>query len=148
MDHGKCLSRASSKSRDANGFGKDNFAQVPTNVSTIADILNLKGISYGEYQEHMPYAGFQGFNYSNQETYDNDYVRKHSPLVTFESFTSNDTALRLLKNFTSFYDDLHKKELPQWAFITPSKYPGLVSHSWKNNHTYNAPSPRHDQRRT
>lgn len=69
----------------------------------------------------MPYAGFQGFNYSNQETYDNDYVRKHSPLVTFESVTANDTALRLLKNFTSFHEDLDNKQLPQWAFITPSK---------------------------
>ncbi|KAJ5217128.1 phosphoesterase-domain-containing protein [Penicillium chermesinum] len=107
-------------SGDNYGMDNDDFHNIPANVSTIADLLNTKGISYAEYQEHLPYPGFQGFNYSNQETYANDYVRKHSPLVSFESFTANDTALRLLKNFTSFYDDLHNKELPQWAFITPN----------------------------
>jgi len=68
----------------------------------------------------MPYPGFQGYNYSNQETYANDYMRKHNPLIIFDQISSNDTALSLIKNFTSFYDDLHKRQLPQWAFITPN----------------------------
>jgi hypothetical protein len=103
----------------------DYFHNIPANVSTVADLLNMKGISWGTYQEHMPYPGFQGFNYSNQETYANDYMRKHNPLVSFDSISNNDTALSLIKNFTSFYNDLHKKVLPQWAFITPSTSPLL-----------------------
>lgn len=91
-------------------------------MSTLADLLNTKGISWGEYQEHMPFPGYQGYNYSNQETYANDYMRKHNPLVSFDSVSSNDTALRLIKNFTTFYDDIDNKVLPQWAFITPSMF--------------------------
>lgn len=68
----------------------------------------------------MPYPGFQGFNYSNQETYAQDYVRKHNPLVLYNSITANSTRLRQIKNFTAFQSDLTNKQLPQWAFITPN----------------------------
>ena len=103
----------------------DNFHDIPSNVSTVADLLNTKGISWAHYEEHMPYPGFQGYNYSNQKTYANDYMRKHNPLVMFDKISSNDTALRLLKNFTSFYEDIENRELPQWAFITPSRFSAL-----------------------
>ena len=89
-------------------------------MSTLADLLNPKGISWAHYQEHLPYPGFQGYNYSNQRTGANDYMRKHDPLVMFDKISSNDTALRLIKNFTSFEEDMKNKVLPQWAFITPS----------------------------
>ncbi|RAH73816.1 phosphoesterase-domain-containing protein [Aspergillus aculeatinus CBS 121060] len=107
-------------SGDNYGMDNDDFHDIPANVSTIADLLNTKGISWGEYQEHMPFPGFQGYNFSNQVTYANDYMRKHNPLVSFDSISSNDTALRLIKNFTTFYDDLDNHVLPQWAFITPN----------------------------
>ncbi|KAJ6038432.1 phosphoesterase-domain-containing protein [Penicillium canescens] len=107
-------------SGDNYGMDNDDFHIIPSNVSTVADLLNIKGISWGEYQQAQPYAGFQGYNYSNQKTYANDYVRKHNPLVLFDQISSNDTALHLIKNFTDFYEDLDKKQLPQWAFITPN----------------------------
>jgi acid phosphatase len=31
------------------GMDNDNFWQIPTNVSTVADLLNTKGISWAEY---------------------------------------------------------------------------------------------------
>ncbi|RAK99066.1 acid phosphatase PHOa [Aspergillus ibericus CBS 121593] len=107
-------------SGDTFGMDNDDFHQIPANVSTIADLLDTKNISWGEYQEHIPYPGFQGYNYSNQVTYDNDYVRKHNPLVLFNSIAENSTRLRQIKNFTSFEDDLANQKLPQWAFITPN----------------------------
>lgn len=107
-------------SGDNYGMDNDQFIQIPSNVSTVADLLDTKGISWAEYQEHLPFPGFQGYNYSNQETYANDYMRKHNPLVLFDTVTNNDTALRQIKNFTDFHDDLNSKKLPQWAFITPN----------------------------
>jgi len=98
----------------------DNFNRMPANVSTIADLLDTKGISWGEYQEHIPYAGFQGYNYSNQETYADDYVRKHNPLVLYDSIVKNDTRARQIKGFDNFFADLADQTLPQWAFITPN----------------------------
>ncbi|KAE8152148.1 acid phosphatase PHOa [Aspergillus avenaceus] len=105
---------------DTFGMDNDDFNQIPANVSTIADLFDTKHIAWGEYQEHLPYPGFQGYNYSNQETYANDYVRKHNPLVLFDSVTKNSTRLRQIKNFTNFEDDLADKKLPQYAFITPN----------------------------
>lgn len=98
----------------------DRFISMPENVSSIADLLDDEGISWATYQEHMPYSGFQGFNYSNQETFANDYVRKHHPLVLFDSVTKNSTRLSNLKNFTEFENDLENKRLPQYMIITPN----------------------------
>jgi hypothetical protein len=99
----------------------DDFNRIPSNISTVVDLLDTKGISWGEYQEDMPYAGYQGFNFTNQQnTSRNDYVRKHNPLIIYDSVTSNATRLSLIKNFTSFASDLEAKTLPQWSFMTPN----------------------------
>lgn len=55
-----------------------------------------------------------------QVTFANDYVRKHDPLILFDSVASNATRLSLIKNFTSFNSDITGQTLPQWAFITPN----------------------------
>ncbi|SCU77325.1 LAME_0A00694g1_1 [Lachancea meyersii CBS 8951] len=98
----------------------DRFIALPANVSTVVDLLDTKNISWAEYQEHQPYTGFQGFNYSNQETFANDYVRKHNPLMLFDSITNDADRLANIKNFTEFYHDLNGSSLPQWSFITPN----------------------------
>lgn len=61
------------------GMDSDNFYQIPDNISTIVDLLEDRGISWGEYQEDMPYAGFEGKAWVNQQSKANDYVRKHNP---------------------------------------------------------------------
>jgi len=94
--------------------------RYPENVSTVVDLLETKGISWSEYQEHLPYAGYQGFYYKQQETLRNDYVRKHNPLILFDSVVNNDTRRLQIKSFKSFEEDLNKKTLPQWMFITPN----------------------------
>jgi acid phosphatase len=91
------------------GMDNDDFNAIPANISTVVDLLDTKGISWGEYQEGLPYAGFQGFNFSNQVSFANDYVRKHNPLILYDSVTSNATRLSLIKNFTSFNSDLNAK---------------------------------------
>jgi len=64
-------------------------------------------------------GGFEG-NYVNQKTGANDYVRKHNPLVSYDSVTSNTDRLAKIKNFTMFDKDLSSNKLPQWMFITPN----------------------------
>ncbi|SCU89893.1 LADA_0F00386g1_1 [Lachancea dasiensis] len=98
----------------------DRFITMPSNVSTLVDLLDTKNISWAEYQEHMPYSGFQGYNFSNQETWANDYMRKHNPLIQYDSVTQDADRLANIKNFTEFYRDLNGSTLPQWSFITPN----------------------------
>jgi acid phosphatase len=81
--------------------------------------LEDKGISWGEYQEDMPYSGFAG-SFRNPTNGKLNYVRKHNPLVVFDSVASNPNRLGCIKNLTMFYTDLNANRLPQWMFITPN----------------------------
>ncbi|KAG6828307.1 hypothetical protein H0H92_008422 [Tricholoma furcatifolium] len=99
----------------------DNFLNVPSNVSSVVDLLEDKDISWGEYQEDMPYTGFTGLQFLNPETgANNDYVRRHNPLVIYTSVNGVPERLAKIKNFTLFEEDLAANALPQWMFITPN----------------------------
>ncbi|KAK8863305.1 Acid phosphatase [Apiospora arundinis] len=107
-------------SGDTFGLNSDSFILVNKNVSTIVDLLEDKGISWGDYNEGLPYTGFDGFAYDNPV--EGDYVRKHNLLARFNSVMDNPDRAAKLKNFTLFYEDLEKKRIPQWGFITPNLY--------------------------
>ncbi|KAA8893303.1 acid phosphatase [Sphaerosporella brunnea] len=102
------------------GVNHDNYQEVPQNVSTVADLLEARCISWGEYQEDMPYTGYTAFNFPNPATKANMYVRKHNPLVIYNSVGKHADRLAKLKNTTLFWEDLKAKKLPQWIFITPN----------------------------
>ncbi|KAJ3034588.1 hypothetical protein HDV00_004860 [Rhizophlyctis rosea] len=103
-------------------FGNCDDAEhhVPSNVSTVIDLLDTKNISWATYQENMPTDGFQGFNFTNPDDKYVDYVRKHNPLVLFESIASNSTRQQRIRNFNDFAADVSAGALPQWVFITPN----------------------------
>lgn len=102
------------------GMQHDEFTQVDKNVSTVIDLLEDKGISWGHYQEDMPYSGFEGMAYVNQKNGKNDYVRKHNPAVSYNANAGIIDRLAVIKNLTTFYKDLEAETLPQWMFITPN----------------------------
>ncbi|KAL1864184.1 hypothetical protein VTK73DRAFT_6075 [Phialemonium thermophilum] len=102
------------------GMDNDNFNFIDKNISTVIDLLEARGISWSEYQEDMPYSGFEGFQYLNQVNGKNDYVRKHNPAVIYDSVSAETDRLAKIKNLTYFYEDLRHNALPQWMFITPN----------------------------
>jgi len=97
----------------------DLFSRISSSARTIVDLLEAKGISWSEYEEDLPYSGFEG-DYVNQGNGANDYVRKHNPLMSYDSVTSDLDRLAKIKNHTMFYNDLDANQLPQWMFITPN----------------------------
>ncbi|KAI4717707.1 phosphoesterase-domain-containing protein [Aureobasidium sp. EXF-10727] len=101
------------------GMDNDDFNAIPGNVSSVIDLLEDKGVSWSQYQEDMPYSGFEGKAWVNQQTKANDYVRKHNPAVIYDANTSPER-LAKNKNLTEFYADLEAKKLPQWIFVTPN----------------------------
>ncbi|KAH0018260.1 acid phosphatase phoa, partial [Aureobasidium melanogenum] len=101
------------------GMDNDDFNQIPGNISSIIDLLEDRGISWSQYQQDMPYSGFEGKAWVNQQTQANVYVRKHNPAVIYDANTSPER-LAKNKNLTEFYSDLEAKKLPQWMFITPN----------------------------
>lgn len=111
---------AASIGGDNFGMENDNFNFIPKNVSTVIDLLESRGISWGHYQEDLPYTGFEGYAWINQQTGKNDYVRKHNPAVLYNAVTSRPDRIEKIKNTTLFFDDLEADRLPQWMFITPN----------------------------
>lgn len=109
-----------SVSGDYYGINHDDETHLPKNISTVADLLDDKRISWGEYQEDMPSTGFQGFQFLNPQTKANMYVRKHNPLVIHNSVALDAERLARIKNTTLFQEDLKAQKLPQWMFITPN----------------------------
>lgn len=103
---------------DTFGMDDDEVHSIPANVSTIADLLDTKKIAWGEYMEGMPEPGFEGKKYP-QDGADN-YVRKHNPLILFDSVADSDERRSRIKDFDSFYDDLENESLPQYMFVTPN----------------------------
>ncbi|KAK7943821.1 acid phosphatase [Apiospora aurea] len=97
----------------------DGFYRIGADTKTVVDLLDGKNVSWGVYQEDMPYSGFEG-NWKNQKNGANDYVRKHNPLMSYDSVTSDPNRLAKSKNLTMFYSDLEADRLPQWMFITPN----------------------------
>ncbi|KAF9478835.1 acid phosphatase [Pholiota conissans] len=100
------------------GMNNDNLNNIPANASSVVDLLEDKGVSWGEYQEDMPSTGFTGVSFS--KTSANDYVRKHNPLIIYDSVATNPARASHIKNFTLFQQDLANNALPQWMFITPN----------------------------
>lgn len=101
------------------GITDDSFQRISSTSKTIVDLLEAEDISWSIYGEDSPYSGFEG-TYVNQVTGANDYVRKHNPLISYDSISSNLDRLAKVKNFTMFTKDLENNELPQWMFITPN----------------------------
>lgn len=101
------------------GLAGDTLEYIPTNVSTIVDLLDQKNISWATYQENMPSDGYEGYNYTNSDNY-TYYVRKHNPLVIYESVANISTRSARIRNFNDFAVDLGNNSLSQWIFITPN----------------------------
>jgi acid phosphatase len=110
---------AAAISGDYYGLNHDSKINIPSNVATLVDLLEDKGISWAEYQEDMPSVGFTG-DYKNPKNGRNMYVRKHNPAVLYDSIAQNAGRLAKTKPLTMFNDDLNKNQLPQWMFITPN----------------------------
>ncbi|KZO94336.1 hypothetical protein CALVIDRAFT_539091 [Calocera viscosa TUFC12733] len=108
------------------GMGDDNLHFIPSNMSTIVDLLDQKNISWGSYQENMPYDGYQLYNYTQPDYLNSSappytyYVRKHNPLVLYDSVANVPSRNMRNRNFNDFAVDVSNNTLPQWMFITPN----------------------------
>jgi hypothetical protein len=48
------------------------------------------------------------------------YVRKHDPLIIYDSVGTNSQRAALIRNFNDFATDVNASAMPQWSFITPN----------------------------
>ncbi|KAJ7889663.1 phosphoesterase family-domain-containing protein [Mycena leptocephala] len=108
------------------GMHDDNMYHIPSNISTVVDLLEDKHVSWATYQENMPADEFYGFNYlapnyisptSKPYPY---YVRKHNPLVIYDAISQDPQRVKRIRTFNDFANDVVNGTLPQWVFVTPN----------------------------
>ncbi|KAI9852080.1 MAG: hypothetical protein M1838_001877 [Thelocarpon superellum] len=101
------------------GLNNDGLVSIPANVSTVVDLFDTRGIEWREYLEDVPGPGFMGANSTTPQG-QLAYVRKHNPLVSYDSISGNGSRLLNLVSFEDFENDLRKHSLPQWAHMSPN----------------------------
>jgi acid phosphatase len=69
------------------GINNDDYYNIPSNISSIFDLLENKGLTWKLYQEDIPSVGFTGYKSGN-------YVRKHNPAVIFDSVGLSSTRVK------------------------------------------------------
>ncbi|KAI9449085.1 phosphoesterase family-domain-containing protein [Lactarius psammicola] len=107
------------------GMANDNFFNIPSNIATIVDVLDTKSISWASYSENMPTDDYGAISFASNNyvsgtgtyTY---YVRKHNPLVIYDSVATNPNRAARIRNFNDFAADVNANALPQWVFVTPN----------------------------
>ncbi|KAI1431559.1 phosphoesterase family-domain-containing protein [Xylaria sp. CBS 124048] len=107
------------------GLDHDGVVQIPSNISTIVDLLDPAQISWRGYFEGIPGPGYMGEasvgrpeNHSPQGTW--DYVRKHNPFISYDSVSSNGSRLLNILSFNNFQSDFTAGIVPQFVFMSPN----------------------------
>ncbi|KAI8924007.1 phosphoesterase family-domain-containing protein [Entophlyctis helioformis] len=83
--------------------------------STIVDLLEAKGISWGAYQENYPGNCFTGKSAAGGL-----YVRKHNPFISFTNISGNPARCAKIRSFVDFAADTAAGTVPKYVFMTPN----------------------------
>ncbi|KAI9438814.1 phosphoesterase family-domain-containing protein [Lactarius indigo] len=108
------------------GCGDENLYHIPSNISSIVDLLEAKNVSWASYQENLPSDGFEGVNFFSTNYLNTPapvysfYVREHNPTIFYDSVASVASRRALHRNFNDFAIDVNASVLPQWVFVTPN----------------------------
>ncbi|KAJ7927017.1 phosphoesterase family-domain-containing protein [Mycena leptocephala] len=109
------------------GMHDDNMYHIPSNITTLVDLLEDKDVSWATYQENMDGDGFYGFMCEHRPNYANFsaapypyYMRKHNPLVIFDAISQDPARAARIRTFNDFANDVVNGTLPQWVFVTPN----------------------------
>ncbi|KAJ7903221.1 hypothetical protein B0H13DRAFT_2233950 [Mycena leptocephala] len=94
------------------GMHDDNMYHIPSNISTVVDLLEDKGVSWATYQENMASDAFYGFgfappNYASPESGPYPYyVRKHNPAVIYDAISQDPARAARIRTFNDFANDV------------------------------------------
>ncbi|KAI2625472.1 phosphoesterase family-domain-containing protein [Xylaria nigripes] len=107
------------------GLDHDDVVWIPSNISTIVDLLEPKQISWKGYFEGLPGPGYMAQasigrpeNHSPSGTW--DYVRKHNPFVSYDSISYDGSRLLNILSFDEFQADFASGTVPQFVFMSPN----------------------------
>lgn len=108
----------------------DPLPSAPTVGLTIADQLDVAGLTWKSYQENLPPSGADNVNDSDGLLADNKvgaqfsplpklYAVKHNPFAYFRDVQEH--GLRKIVDLPQLYTDLNSGRAPNFAFISPNQ---------------------------
>ncbi|HVB63923.1 MAG TPA: alkaline phosphatase family protein [Nitrolancea sp.] len=105
------------------GIQDDNAYDQTTNgvnhtidAPTLAQQLEGAGLTWKDYQQTMPSAGFKGYDFGNGL-----YKSKHNPFLNFASMQNDPTELAKMVPDTQLFVDLATNNVPNFSFIVPDQ---------------------------
>ncbi|KAH7044785.1 phosphoesterase family-domain-containing protein [Linnemannia elongata] len=96
------------------GMADDDRYAIPSNYTTIVDLLEPKGLTWRAYQEDAPTPCFKDFQN------DGKYFRKHNPFIIYDSIANNATRCSNVVPATQLQADIAAGNMPNYAFYTPN----------------------------
>ncbi|KAF8946208.1 hypothetical protein BGZ47_001030 [Haplosporangium gracile] len=96
------------------GMADDDIHAIPSNYTTIVDLLEPKGLTWRAYQEDAPTPCFKDFQSNGK------YFRKHNPFIIYDSIANNATRCNNVVPATQLQADLAAGNMPNYAFYTPN----------------------------
>ncbi|KAJ7870217.1 hypothetical protein B0H13DRAFT_1896276 [Mycena leptocephala] len=93
------------------GMHDDNMYHIPSNISTVVDLLEDKHLSGT--QLHLPTS--KPYPY---------YVRKHNPLIIYDAISQDPQRVKRIRTFNDFANDVVNGTLPQST--TPTTPPSTL----------------------
>ncbi|KAI1417866.1 putative acid phosphatase Pho610 [Hypoxylon sp. FL1857] len=100
------------------GLDHDKIVRIPSNISTVVDLLDAKHISWRGYFEGIPGPGYMAEGSIDAHGAWN-YVRKHNPFVSYDSINTNGSRLLNILSFEEFKEDLEAGTVPQFVMMSP-----------------------------
>ncbi|KAG0370293.1 phosphoesterase family-domain-containing protein [Gamsiella multidivaricata] len=96
------------------GMNDDAFYAIPSNYTTIVDLLEKKNLTWKAYQEDAPTACYRDFQNNGL------YFRKHNPFIIYDSIATNATRCANVVPATQLQTDIAAGNIPNYAFYTPN----------------------------
>lgn len=105
------------------GIQDDNAYDQTTNgvnhtidQPSLAQQLEQAGLTWKDYQQTMPSAGFKGYDFGNGL-----YKSKHNPFLNFASMQNDPAELAKMVPDTQLFADLATNSVPNFSFIVPDQ---------------------------
>jgi phospholipase C len=89
------------------------------NYTMVADLMERKGLNWKAYQENYP--GNSSHCFTDANSPDKKYYRKHNPFMSFISVSKNVTrCTKHVVNADQLYVDIERNDLPALIYYTPN----------------------------
>ncbi|MGA7671329.1 MAG: alkaline phosphatase family protein [Nitrolancea sp.] len=103
--------------QDDNAYDQTtNGVNHTNNEPSLAQQLEGAGLTWKDYQQTMPVAGFKGYDYGNGL-----YKSKHNPFLNFASMQNDPNELAKMVPDTQLFVDLATNKVPNFSFIVPDQ---------------------------